>query len=431
MGSAVSSVTKGLGGVVGGVAEGMTPKIDKADQSQLNDLIQQQKINQNSNQNIGIEQYGNAQQQLGQTQAGVDQANAYLQQTANASGQYGSDALAILRGAATGEAPSVAQAQLQSGKDQAIATQMAMANSGNLSQMIGGQKTAMDNAANLVQQAANQSAQVRANEMAAARQQYGAQADAYTTQQQQMTQNATNIANLQGNLLGTQLNASNAAMGQANAAGSNALGGTQAGLGLAQGVDTSNAQNQVQTTGGLLNGAGAALGKSDENSKENIQSDRSSRAKGLSDFFRNENKPKEEKEDRPNSPRRFEGSNDDDAQMKVRKSIKEGFMTSDKDKKENVKKDSLLHAFLDKLEPVTFDYKNPNGEMGQTPGKHMGIIAQDVEKAPGGASMVVETPEGKAIDLASAVGMLMSAATDAHDRVSSLEELFKSKASKK
>ncbi len=61
----------------------------------------------------------------------------------------------------------------------------------------------------------------------------------------------------------------------------------------------------------------------------------------------------------------------------------------------------------------------------------MGILAQQVEAAPGGKSMVQDTPGGKAIDVASAVGMLMSAAADSHDRMSSLEDLFKSKRGKK
>lgn len=183
----------------------------------------------------------------------------------------------------------------------------------------------------------------------------------------------------------------------------------------------------MAATGGLLNGGGAAMGAmmSDEDTKTNIHSDRASRSKGVSDYFKNENK-KPEAAPTTSTPLSSYGDGDDDAQMKARKDIKSGFM-SDENTKKDVKQDSMLHAFLDKLNPVTYEYKEPTGEMGKTPGTHMGIIAQDVEKAPGGESMVIETPKGKAIDMASAMGMLMSAATDAHDRVSSLEELFKSK----
>ena len=65
--------------------------------------------------------------------------------------------------------------------------------------------------------------------------------------------------------------------------------------------------------------------------------------------------------------------------------------------------------------------------MGRTPGEHLGVIAQQIEKAPGGKSMVVNTPTGKGIDVPSAVGTLLAAAAETHDRVKDLEELFKSK----
>jgi hypothetical protein len=45
--------------------------------------------------------------------------------------------------------------------------------------------------------------------------------------------------------------------------------------------------------------------------------------------------------------------------------------------------------------------------------------------------MIVETPEGKGIDLASAVGTLLAAAAESHNRVQELEDLFKSKMEKR
>lgn len=435
MGSAVSAVTGSIGGLVGGavgsIAEGMTPKIQTADQQRLNDQIAALRAQSGTYvQNQGTLQ-DQANSTLGNVYNNLNTANGLLGQAVTANNQVGGDALTILRNAATGGAPSAAQAQLQSGKDQAIATQQAMANSGNLSQMIGGQKTAMDNAANLTQQAANESAQLRANEMGTARGQYGQQAAAYANQATQNAAQSGALANTAAGVYGTQLGAAqgygNLAQGSAANAGSLAQGG----VGLSQGVQTQNAQNQVQAAGGLMNGAGAAVGMlaSDENLKTNIQSDQNSRARGISDFFKNENKkpePQEESTD-DNGPKKFGGYSDDDPRKKAANDITKGFLSSDKEGKENIKGGSMLHAFLDKLNPVTFEYKEATGDMGRTPGTHLGVLAQDVEKAPGGDSMVKETPEGKAIDLASAVGMLMSAAADAHDRVSSLEELFKSK----
>lgn len=398
MGSAVSAVTGALGGIgstagglagapIQGLTQGMTPQIKAADQGKLNDQIaalQSQQGGYNNN-------YNNATGQV---------------QSANGTTQ---DALHLLQTQANGTAPSAAQGMLQQGTDQAIATQQAMANSGNLSQMIGGQKTAMDNAANLTQQSANQASQLRANQQATGQANYAAAANANL---------GTNVNNAlgQGNL----------ATGAATNAGNLAAGG----LGVSQGINTGNAQNQVGMTGGLMNGAGAAaMMMSDEDTKQNIQSDRSSRSKGISNYFKKENAPAKE-ESAPSHSASVSDYGDESPSQKKARQIKEGFM-SDEDTKTEIKqgkgRDSLLHKFLEKLESVTYEYKEPDGEMGKTPGTHMGIIAQDVEKAPGGKSMVIETPEGKAIDMASAMGMLMSAAADAHDRVSSLEELFKSK----
>lgn len=430
MGEAVGSVAGMVGGVVGDVAGAMTPKIKQVNQDKLNQQIDTLQGNAGNYQNSYGQLQNIANNQLDNTNGYIAQAGTSIGQAQNANNMVGGDALSILRNAATGGAPSAAQAQLQSGKDQAIATQQAMANSGNLSQMIGGQKTAMDNAANLTQQAANQAAQLRASEMGTARGQYGQQAAQFAGQAGANAGLANNLATTNANLYGTQLAGAQNFAGLENQAQMGAGNLASGQVGINQGVQTQNAQNQVAATGGLLNGAGAALGKSDENSKENIHSDRASRASAVSGFFRNENKKDEPapKEAKPAA----KGYDDDDPRKAKAKAISDSFLSSDEEGKENIQGGSMIHSFLDKLEPVTFDYKDPNGEMGQTPGKHMGILAQDVEKAPGGDSMVVETPTGKAIDLASAVGMLMSAAADAHDRIGAVEELFKTKkASKK
>jgi hypothetical protein len=78
-------------------------------------------------------------------------------------------ALNLLQAAATGNAPSQAQAVLQQGLDQSIAQQAALANSGNMATQLARQKNAADVGADLSQQTANQAAVLRAQEMAAAR----------------------------------------------------------------------------------------------------------------------------------------------------------------------------------------------------------------------------------------------------------------------
>lgn len=444
MGSAVSAVSGAVGSVLGGVgsiagsaigstAQAMTPGIQTADQQKLNAQIAQQQANAKANTASAQQLQGQANTQLGKTNTALGTAQNQLTsaQGVNQGGNVQS-ALDLLKSQANGTAPSAAEAQLQRGTDKAIATQSAMANSGNLSQMIGGQKTAMDNAANLTQQSANEATQVRAEQQALGQQNYAQAAAAQAAQAGTNAAIGSNLAATNANVYGTQLGGATGYASLGNQATSDAGNMATSGLALQQGVYTQNAQNQVQAAGGLMNGAGAAIGAfSDENLKDNIKSDRASRSKGISDFFKSENNPKEDEPEVRNSPRKFESSDDDDPQMKARKAIKNGFMSSDENGKTDIKGDSMIHAFLDKLEPVTFDYKTQDGVMGRTPGKHMGILAQDVEKAPGGESMVIETPEGKAIDLASAVGMLMSAAADAHERVGSLEELFKSKVGKK
>jgi hypothetical protein len=246
MGSAVNAVGKGIGSIVGGFAEGMTPEAKFADQSRLNADSDAQRNIGKSSIDTANDQLNRANTQFDRFQTGMNQAD-YM----NTGGNVGTS-LDLLQQAAQGNAPSAAQAQLQAGKDQAIATQQAMANSGNASQMIGGQKEAMMNAANLTQQAANQSAQLRAGEMAAARGQYANQAG---TQAAQAAQNA----GLKLDAYGRQMNAA----GNYNQMGLAGYGGATSadlgGLNINQGVYNQRNQQQAGITGGLINAGGAAI----------------------------------------------------------------------------------------------------------------------------------------------------------------------------
>lgn len=413
MGSAVSAATSVIGGGVGsalggltnGIAAGVTPPAEIANQAAANQQInalQGQTSNAQGEQQYlqqsALDQGAYAQAQQVASNAALGQANAL-----NTGGNV-QNSLGLLETQANGSAPSAAEGVLQQGSDQALATQASLANSGNISQQISGQKTAMDNAANLVQTAANQASQLRANQQQVGQQNYAAAAQQQANQAAQNVNASTNIANTGVNLLNTQQQAGlgygQLANNTANNAGNIALGNS----GQAQDALNQNQAQQNQVTGGLLGGlgsaavgiAGPALLASDKDSKENIL---------------------------PDTPESLD----------VAKTIKQAFLDSDKNGKEDIKstpsdhKDSLVHKFLDALDSVTYEYKKPDGKMGKTPGTHMGVIAQDVEKAPGGKSMVLDTPKGKAIDLASAVGTLLSAAADAHDRISTIEELFKAR----
>jgi len=383
---------------------------------------------------------GLSQQALGQNQGAINNAQGSVNQANQGLQTIGQPALNTLQSAALGNAPSAAQAQLQVGLDAATRQQQAMANSGNLSQAISGQKAAMDNAALLSQGTANQAAQLRANEMATARGQYGQQAlgqegavqaqaalqqaqtqaqmqAAGQQQQQAQLQQAQTAAQqaqtAQQQQLLSELN--NQAMGygsQANQAQQGAMTGETNALGIEQGALGQTAQYRAQALGGMMNAGGGAIGAmaaSDENLKTNIKPIDSS------------NFSKDDIADISSSFGKIGSTPMNNWEIIPQK------LSSDESKKKNIKSSNLIDAFLDALDPVSFEYKNPTGDMGQTPGTHMGIIAQQVEKAPGGKSMVVDTAVGKGIDLASAVGTLLAAAAQNHDKVKELEELYKSR----
>ncbi len=246
MGSAVQGVGDFIGNAIGGIAGGLTPNAKIADQTRINQDTQAQREAAQNSINTGNDQLNRANKQFDQFQTGINQANAM-----NTSGNVATS-LDLLQQAAQGNTPSVAQAQLQAGKDQAIATQQAMANSGNASQMIGGQKEAMMNAANLTQQAANQSAQLRAAEMATARGQYANQA---ATQAGQATQNA----GLQLDAYGRQLNSANNYNSSGMAGYGGATSGDVAAAGQTQGAYNQYKDQKAKTMGGLINGAGSAI----------------------------------------------------------------------------------------------------------------------------------------------------------------------------
>lgn len=67
-----------------------------------------------------------------------------------------------------------------------------------------------------------------------------------------------------------------------------------------------------------------------------------------------------------------------------------------------------IGEMLDHLKAVKFKYKDPT-ERGTAPGQRYGIIAQDLEKSPAGASIVVEEDGVKKIDTNQAVGLLLAA----------------------
>lgn len=443
LGPLTGGLAEGIGGSIGGIAKGIIGDIgavplasDQQAASKLASNIQQG--NAASQMALAKDFIGQAGNQFKTTQGALGQSQGALTNAQNMNtGGNVANSLGLLQAQAMGTAPSAAEAQLQSGKNQAIAAQQAMANSGNLSQMVSGQKTAMDNAANLTQQAANQATQLQAVQQQAGQQNY---ANAAATQAQAAQANASlqqQQAAQQAGLYNTQLGTANNLAGNAISAQGSALGGINQALQTQQTALGQTGQNQAMAVGGLLNAAGGAVGgmaaASDENLKTDIKpATREQRAKAIASSFGD--KPSasvtsdDEKNDNPSVEPQKRGFWGSEESQKKSETISAGF--SDEKGKKDIHKGDKVAAFLDAIDPVTFKYKESDGTMGRTPGTHIGVIAQQVEKAPGGKSMVIETPEGKAIDLASAVGTLLAAAAESHDRVKQLEDLFNSKKKK-
>lgn len=108
---------------------------------------------------------------------------------------------------------------------------------------------------------------------------------------------------------------------------------------------------------------------------------------------------------------------------------------SDKNSKSNMKAYSdknIKKDFLDKLKAYTYEYKDKfKSDPRAGEGRHMSVMAQDLEKAgPIGKSMVQETEEGvKAVDYAKGYGAILAAQAHLNKRLDEIENK-KSKRSK-
>lgn len=94
---------------------------------------------------------------------------------------------------------------------------------------------------------------------------------------------------------------------------------------------------------------------------------------------------------------------------------------------ERVKKDvapggSEVRRFLEGIRARGFSYEKP-GAPGQAPGRHVGVMAQDLEKAgPIGAGMVATGPGGtKMVDAGQAAGTALAATADLNERLKRVE----------
>ena len=79
-----------------------------------------------------------------------------------------------------------------------------------------------------------------------------------------------------------------------------------------------------------------------------------------------------------------------------------------------------VESFLDALNSYKYEYKDPSGS--DEAGMFLGVMAQDLEKSPMGASFVKDTPKGKMVDYGHGLAAILASQANIHDRLRTLEE---------
>jgi len=80
-----------------------------------------------------------------------------------------------------------------------------------------------------------------------------------------------------------------------------------------------------------------------------------------------------------------------------------------------------VERFLDALNAYQYEYRDPDAP-GADPGMFTGVMAQDLEKSPMGASFVQDTPQGKMVDYGHGLAAILASQANIHDRLRNLEE---------
>ncbi len=293
------------------------------------------------------------------------------QQAAAAQAQQAN--LNTLYGQATGSIANPADAVMQQGLAQQQAQQQALARSAGIggAGALAARNAQMNNAVAGVN-TANQTAQANAAFQAQAAQQYGTAAGAYGQQAQQQQQEQQQYGTNYGQLQGTQ-NVQNA---------QNQLAAQQQGMNVVQGQLTADtnmytAEQQENTNQQMANNAAAA-----QMTNAAIAG----------------------------------GTTAGEATLKL---------ISDARLKTDIRRDTLADQFMDHLHPYSYRYQDPNDEPADgapTGGHYLGVMAQDVERAPGvGPQIVKNTPRGKALSTPATVSALAAGVGRLHERLKALE----------
>lgn len=349
--------------------------------------------------------------------------------------------------AATGKAPSIAEAELKSATNRSLAQQLAAAKGSR-----GGSASARE--------------RQLAKGQATARRDISEQAAIAKLKERQLAEQS----------LATQLQnqrAQDIELASADRASRQALEDLLVKQNLgAQGLNLSGQQSAAQQRGGLIGGIASGIGSifSDKNLKKDIKSESKSKkslAKSLSDEdtkIRTKeeriayNKEQASKGVELAKKRRSEKKSEEKKNKvaKIGKAIGEAFKPkgnvdtsygknlasrmaseiSDEDKKQNMqshsdenvkenKEDFNPKSFLDALKPYSYEYKEEvkNAEKGGE-GRYLSCMAQDIEKAgPVGKSMVETTPEGhKQVNYGKGFGAILAAQAHLNERLADLEK---------
>jgi general stress protein YciG len=95
---------------------------------------------------------------------------------------------------------------------------------------------------------------------------------------------------------------------------------------------------------------------------------------------------------------------------------------------------TVADAFMDHLTPFSYEYKNPQNEPSSKKdgGRYLGVMAQDVERAPEiGRQIVTDTPHGKVLEGGALMSGLAAATGRLHERTDAIEEAIAAMQTKK
>lgn len=96
---------------------------------------------------------------------------------------------------------------------------------------------------------------------------------------------------------------------------------------------------------------------------------------------------------------------------------------SDEKVKENKKElsDDDIENIFNELVPISYNYNKTVQRLGAPSGKVVGVMAQDLEKSPQGATLVIDTPAGKKVDADKALQLALAAIASMNGRIGNLE----------